>query len=151
MESGLCTLVVRWAERQEKVGYMYQADVRARVLRLGLPHIRKLPSHLMSTYDILRVSVLSVTWATGCRALKGTTSSGKAQGTWSNRSIRVQALHCTNQPASLKLHCSYGNFRQGHPSSTTSFWSTSFDKLHKQRSASSGCVSVFRKLLSFSL
>ena len=30
--------MVRWAERRGKVGYMYQADARARVLRLGLTH-----------------------------------------------------------------------------------------------------------------
>ena len=118
--------------------------VGAHVLRLGLPFICNLPLHFVSIYDILQVSVLSATRCSDRCVLKGTTSSRKARGAWSNRSVRVRASHCTDQPASLRLPRLYGNFRQGHPDSTTSFWLTSFDKLHKQRSASSGCVSVFR-------
>ena len=114
------------------------------VIRTELPHTRKLPSHFVSTYDILRVSMLSATWCTGRLALKGTTSSRKPRGAWSKRCVRVRASHCTNWPAALMLPRPYGNFQRGHPDSTTLFWSTSFGKLHKQRSAFSGCVSVFR-------
>ena len=53
-------------------------------------------------------------------------------------------MHCTNRPASLRLHHPYGNFRRGHPKYTTSCLSTSIGKLHKQRSATSGYISVFR-------
>ena len=116
----------------------------ARVLRSGLPHIRKLSSHLVSTYDILRVSMLSATWGACPWTLKGTTSSRKARGAWPNRSARVRASHCTNRPVSLRLPRPHGNFRRGHPDGTTSFWLTSFGKLHKQWSASSDCVSVFQ-------
>ena len=116
----------------------------ARVLWSGLPHICELPSHFVSTYDILQVSMLSATWGAGRRTLKGMTSLRKALGTWSNRSIRVRASHRTDRPASLRLPRPYGNFWQGHPDSMTLFLLTSFSKLHKQQSASSTCVSVFR-------
>ena len=104
----------------------------------------KLPSHFGNTYDMLRVGVLSIAWGTERPTLKGMTSSGKARGTWSNQSVRVQISHCTNRPASPRLPHPYENFRQGHLNSTTLFWLISFGKLLKQQSAPIGCVSVFR-------
>ena len=50
------------------------------------------------------------------RTLKGTTSLRKAQGAWPNRSVRVQASHCTDRLASLRLPTRMGTSDEVTPS-----------------------------------
>ena len=128
---GLCSVFSSGAiGRTPREGRSHVPGRRLGCVYLGQGYLiyAKWPSHFVSTYDILRVGVLSITRGTRCPTLKGTTSLGKAQGAWSNRSVRVRASHCTDRPASLRLPRPYGNFRRGHPNSTTSCKSTSFGK-----------------------
>ena len=69
----------------------------------------------------LRGYVLSITRGTNCRTLKGTTSLRKAQGAWPNRSVRVRALHCTNQLALLRLPARMGTSDEVTPSTRPRF------------------------------
>ena len=87
----------------------------------------------------------------GHRKLVETTSSRKAWVAKLNWGVRVQALHCTNWLASLRLPRPHENFLRGYLDSTTSFWSTLFGKLLKQMECIHLlCISV-SKPLSFSL
>ena len=114
----------------------------------GRVYIRELPPHLASSYDIFQGYVLSVTWGTICRTLKGTTSSRKAQGAWPNRSVRVRASHCTNQLALPRLCARMRASDEVTPSTRPRVCRHRLASYISNGVRLSGCVSVFRKQLS---
>ena len=107
-------------------------------------YIHGLPPHLGSTYDIFRGNELSATRGTSRRTLKGTTSSRKAQGAWPNRSVRVQASHCTDWLALLRLPARMGTSAEVTPSTRPRFCRHCLASYISNGVRLSGCVSVFR-------